>query len=77
MRYFVIFLLLTGCVTQEQRAERDIAKYAPYCEKIGYERNTDQWRDCIMKESAPKPGRAPTNQHCTSDGYGGVRCYSY
>ena len=76
MRYFVIFLLLTGCVTQEQRAERDIARFSPYCEKMGYERNTDQWRECVVNR-ANRPKRAPTEQHCTSDGYGGVNCTSY
>lgn len=52
MRYLLIAALLVGCSTPAQRAEKDIAKYAPYCEKLGYQKDSDQWRDCIQKQSA-------------------------
>lgn len=53
MRYLLIALiLLAGCATPEQRAEKDIAKYAPYCEKLGYSQASDQWRDCIQKQAS-------------------------
>jgi|AntAceMinimDraft_12_1070368.scaffolds.fasta_scaffold147500_2 hypothetical protein len=45
-----IATLLVGCATPEQKAERMIKRYGPMCEKLGYTKNTDQWRDCIMKE---------------------------
>jgi hypothetical protein len=53
MRYLLILTaLLAGCATPEQRAEKDIAKYAPYCEKLGYEKQGDKWRECIRAEAA-------------------------
>jgi hypothetical protein len=42
--------VLSGCAAQQ--AERDIANYAPYCEKLGYRPDTDPWRDCIQTRSA-------------------------
>jgi hypothetical protein len=77
MRYLLLILLLTGCVTQEQRAERHINRFSPYCEKLGYERNTDPWRQCVMEQAKPRGG-VPQNpyktQRCTPDGSGGVVC---
>jgi hypothetical protein len=53
-----VALLLTGCVTQEQRTaqvQRDVQDmiqvYGPGCEKLGYKADTDAWRDCVMKLS--------------------------
>lgn len=34
------------------QAERAIAKFGPFCEKLGYTKSTDPGRDCIMKEQA-------------------------
>lgn len=45
-------LVLAACASPERQAERAIAKFGPYCEKLGYAKNTDPWRDCIMKEQA-------------------------
>lgn len=49
-------LCLLGCSTPEQQAlnqqaemERMIAQYGPACTKLGYEMNTDPWRDCILQ----------------------------
>lgn len=44
--------LLLACATPESQAERVIARFGPYCERLGYTKNTDPWRDCIMKEQA-------------------------
>lgn len=52
MRYLFVLLLLAGCATQEERAERAIARYAPYCEKLGHAQDTDPWRHCIQMQSA-------------------------
>jgi hypothetical protein len=52
-------IVLTGCaLTPEQRAARAIERYAPYCEKLGYERGTDRWRDCIASEESARRARA-------------------
>ena len=42
MRYLLILaVLLAGCATPEQRAEKDMARFGPYCEKMGYESQTE------------------------------------
>lgn len=56
MRYLVVVvLLLSGCATAEQRATQDIARFAPYCEKLGHRASTDNWRKCIQDEAAANP----------------------
>lgn len=57
MRYLFVVFLLAGCVTPQQRAERSIAMHAPYCEKLGFERNTDAWRQCIVNEETGRRQR--------------------
>lgn len=48
-------VVLAACASpaeQAARAEREIDYmvqiYAPACEKLGYTRNTDPWRNCIL-----------------------------
>jgi len=59
MRRYCLLLLLTilmtGCQTPAERAanvkkevEGMIKVYGPGCEKLGYTRDTDPWRDCIL-----------------------------
>jgi len=71
---FIVFL--AGCETAEQRAESDIAEFAPYCEKLGYEKNTDKWRDCIQNQatSLRQSGQYNIPIYCAPSG-GMVRCY--
>ena len=53
-------LALAGCaVTAEERAaqvqadvDRMIATYGPACDKLGYKRDEDKWRDCVMHLAA-------------------------
>lgn len=47
--------ILVGCATPEQQAtrfeqnfERRIQTYGASCEKIGFKRDTDPWRHCVM-----------------------------
>lgn len=54
MRYLLLALLLASCATPEERAERDIAAHAPYCDKMGYQRDTDAWRSCIQQAAADR-----------------------
>ena len=49
---------LTACTTPEQRAayhasEVDdlVVEYGPACDKMGYPRGTDPWRNCILQFS--------------------------
>lgn len=58
MRYLWLLVILSGCVTQEQRAADVLAAYGPYCEKLGYTRDTDAWRQCVQAEDAASEMRA-------------------
>lgn len=60
-KLILLFLvaLLTGCVTtpeeREARMQREvdymIQTYGPTCDKLGYKRDSDPWRDCVVKLS--------------------------
>lgn len=56
-------LLLAGCagLSPDERAalmtqevEEMIQVYGPACEKLGYQADTDPWRECILKLDAAK-----------------------
>ena len=64
-RFLALILLLTGCATPAERAERQqremdemMAVYGPACEKLGYVRNEDKWRDCILELNEKDERRA-------------------
>ena len=61
MRYaLVALLLLAGCETPAQRAQNDINEYGPYCDALGYQRDSDGWRQCIQLQKGvdfPPPTR--------------------
>lgn len=49
-------VLLAGCATPAERAaqaQRDVdemmATYGPACERLGYKKASDVWRDCILR----------------------------
>lgn len=55
----MVAAFLAACATPAQQAaqaEREVdymvQVYAPACEKLGYTRNTDPWRNCILSLSA-------------------------
>jgi len=58
MRYLWLLVLLSGCVTQEQRAADVLAAFGPYCEQLGYTKDTDPWRQCVQMEDAAAGMRA-------------------
>ncbi|CAN5468281.1 hypothetical protein BH10PSE16_BH10PSE16_04550 [soil metagenome] len=49
--------LLAGCAVtsaerearMQQEVDRMTQTYGPICDKLGYKRDTDPWRDCIVK----------------------------
>jgi hypothetical protein len=48
--------MLAGCATPEQEAQYNvrhmdylITVYGPACDRLGFQRNTDQWRECIVR----------------------------
>lgn len=71
----VCVVSLAGCVTAEQQADLDIAEFSPYCEKLGYEKNTDKWRDCIQTQAtSSRWGGQRMPVHCVPSGRG-MYCY--
>jgi hypothetical protein len=66
---------LAGCMTQAERIAAEKAEidemikiYGPACEKLGYARDTDPWRDCILRLRAHDDERyrtRPTTTTCT------------
>jgi len=52
----LLLAALPGCMTQAERAAAvqaevdDMIKvYGPACEKLGYAKDTDPWRNCILR----------------------------
>ena len=75
MNKWILFLALglAGCATQAERsaqweAEVDnmIQVYGPACERLGYKRDDDKWRDCVLRLSARDNLRYRTYQRSTS-----------
>src|SRR5438105_15634154 len=67
--------LVAACATQADRTaqmQRDvddmIAVQGPACDRLGYARNSDQWRDCVVrldnKERLARYSTAPTTTTC-------------
>lgn len=55
----IVVAVLAGCATPAERAARMqrevdemITVYGPSCEKLGYGKDTDPWRDCILRLGA-------------------------
>jgi hypothetical protein len=84
--YFPVLLiaLLSGCATPEERAARVQAEveemmrvYGPGCEKLGFAKDTEQWRQCVLHLSSRDSYRSrPTNTSCTAFNEF-VNCISY
>jgi hypothetical protein len=56
---FLTAILLAGCATPAEQAataqrevERMVRVYGPACDTLGYKRDTDPWRDCVMRLAA-------------------------
>jgi hypothetical protein len=58
MRYLWLFVLLSGCATPQERAADVLATFGPYCESLGYTKDTDPWRQCVQMEDAAVGMRA-------------------
>ncbi len=87
MRYglaVLLLFLLQGCATPEERAARVQAEvdemikvYGPGCEKLGYAKESDPWRQCILRLATRQDYRTrPSTTTCT--GYQGFyNCVTY
>ena len=59
MRILIVLMagaMLAGCATPAEKSaqvqrevEQMIEVYGPSCEKLGYTRDSDRWRDCILR----------------------------
>lgn len=69
-------VLVAGCVTatpaeRAARAQAEMAQmievYGPACEKLGFKREDDKWRDCVLRLAARddyRTGHRPTTTTC-------------
>jgi len=70
-----LIFLSAGCATQADRSaqmQREvddmIAVYGPACEKLGYAKGSDVWRDCVLRlntnDTIARYSTAPTTTTC-------------
>jgi hypothetical protein len=47
----LVHALLLGCATPtpEERADQVIARHGPFCDRLGYARGGDSWRNCVVQ----------------------------
>ncbi|HEX8978182.1 MAG TPA: hypothetical protein VF811_00620 [Parasulfuritortus sp.] len=88
MRILMILIagaLLAGCATtaeraaqMQQQADEMIAVYGPACVKLGYKKDTDPWRDCILRLDARDSYQYnyPITTHCFGPP-GAVQCTTF
>lgn len=83
----VACLALAACATPAERARymeaemaRRMAEYGPACERLGYVRGENPWRDCVLRLSdqmEPRYNRFyPNSTHCIG-GLGAYDCINY
>ncbi len=77
-------LVLQGCATPEERAARAQAEmqemmkvYGPACDKLGFAKDTDQWRQCVLQLASrdERRYRATTTSCVGQQGY--YNCITY
>lgn len=66
-------IMLTACVSPAERAARMQAEveemiqiYGPACEKLGYKRDDNPWRDCVIRLAAKEERRYSTRPTTTT-----------
>lgn len=83
---FALAALLAGCASQaelaaqqEREVDRMVNVYGPGCEKLGFPRNTDLWRDCVLRlatKDSLDHQRFPSVINCFG-GAGFAQCTSF
>lgn len=48
----VVSVTFVGCATPADKARQAVERQGPYCEAMGFQSNTDGWRDCIQRQEA-------------------------
>lgn len=69
----VLLAALSACMTQADRVAAEKAEvdemikvYGPACEKLGYVKDADPWRDCILRLRAHDDERYRTRPTTTT-----------
>lgn len=59
LTFIPVLVILAGCMTPEHRALQEeknidamIAVYGRACDKLGFHRDTDAWRNCVLQLNA-------------------------
>jgi hypothetical protein len=88
LRYLTIacVAIVMGCASPAERAARMQAEmdymiqvYGPACEKLGYKRDDDKWRDCVLHLSSKMDQRNwsyPSTTTCVGQ-YGFLHCSTF
>jgi hypothetical protein len=76
LRHVMTILLLTalgGCMTPAERAEaakdevdRMVRVYGPACDKMGFTKDTDPWRECLLRMRAHDDERYRNRPYTTT-----------
>lgn len=51
MRILFICLLLTGCVSGQERASRHVELFGEYCESLGLKKGSGDFAECVQNEA--------------------------
>lgn len=73
-----MLVLVAGCAMtpaeREARTQREVDQmiqaYGPMCDKLGYKRDTDPWRDCVVKLDTKNSYERMANQPIMSPCFG-------
>jgi len=74
-----VLAALVGCASltpaersaqMQKEVNEMIQVYGPACEKLGYQADTDQWRECILKLNASKALEIYSTRQTTTQCFG-------
>jgi hypothetical protein len=58
MRYLMLVVMLGGCsAIQDVKDDMRIDRYTRTCEKLGYAKDSEEFRDCLTKMVAARQSR--------------------
>lgn len=80
-------IALAGCATpaeqaaqMERQMDRYVQIYGPACNKLGFQRDTDAWRNCVLRlaheDNTFRYGSYPTSTTCMG-GPGLLNCTTF
>lgn len=69
----LLLVMLSACMTPAERAEaakdevdRMVRVYGPACEKMGFSKDTDPWRQCLLSMRAHDDDRYRSRPYTTT-----------